>query len=242
VRLVWTYSKDWKKGRNISKYPHEYIQYLYKKSITSASNNFHKVIYTDEKNTDLFKDIVDEVIIRKPKPFIFLADLKFEVAGLLDGEMLITDGDIFFKKELKIPTGTQIGFEIEIGDVLSLIAGWKDILIVNGIEQTVPCWGIENRSAINLGLMYFNDNVIKDNLLAEYKKTQEFYVEHIEPVYKFNKDDKQFSACASQMLVKQFLLDQKINPYFFNKVNSNNLSYKHYASTAKGRFLQIYNK
>ena len=90
--------------------------------------------------------------------------------------------------------------------------------------------------------MYFNDNVIKDNLLAEYKKTQEFYVEHIEPVYKFNKDDKQFSACASQMLVKQFLLDQKISPYFFNKVNSNNLSYKHYASTAKGRFLQIYNK
>ena len=63
------------------------------------------------------------------------------------------------------------------------------------------------------------------------------------PIWKkFNKDDKQFSACASQMLVKQFLLDQKINPYFFNKVNSNNLSYKHYASTAKGRFLQIYNK
>ena len=73
MKLVWSYSKDWKKGRNISIYPHEYIQYLYKRSIKSASDDYHKIIYTDEENVDIFKDIVDEVIVREPKPFIFLA-------------------------------------------------------------------------------------------------------------------------------------------------------------------------
>ena len=101
MRLVWTYSQDYKRGNKNNYVSHEYIQFLYKKSLESAPKSYYKVMYTDEKTVDIFKDYVDEVIVRKPKEFIFLADLKFDIAEILDGEFLITDGDLIFKKELK---------------------------------------------------------------------------------------------------------------------------------------------
>jgi hypothetical protein len=238
MKLVWSYSKKWRKGKNISKYPHEYIQYLYKKSIESASKDYYKVLYTDSESKDLFKDIVDEVIIREPKPFVFLADLKFEIAELLQGEFLITDGDLFFKNKLKIPTGNKIGFELEIKKVRPKVQGWKELLIQHGIVSEVPIWNIENSSSINLGLMYFNDDKLKNKLINEYRKTQKFYTDYIEPVYKFNEKDIQFSACGSQMLVKQFLLNENITPYLFMEGKTSDFT--HYSSSSKGRYLQLF--
>lgn len=240
MKLVWSYSKDWKKGRNISIYPHEYIQYLYKRSIKSASDDYHKIIYTDEENVDIFKDIVDEVIVREPKPFIFLADLKFEIAEILDGEFLITDGDLFFKRKLIIPPGTNIGFELEIKKVRPKVLGWKNILIEHGIANKVPIWNIDNSASINLGLMYFNNDHLKSKLINEYKKTQKFFIDRIDPIYKFNENDVQFSACGSQMLVKQFLLNENITPYLF--MEGRTTDFVHYSSSSKVRYLQLFNE
>ena len=67
MRLVWTYSKDFKRGNKNNTLPHDYIQYLYKKSLELTPNSYHKIIYTDEENVDLFKPYIDEVIIREKK-------------------------------------------------------------------------------------------------------------------------------------------------------------------------------
>ena len=67
MKLVWSYSKDWKKGSNISIYPHEYIQYLYKRSIKSASDDYHKIIYTDEENVDIFMTVKRLFDLENPK-------------------------------------------------------------------------------------------------------------------------------------------------------------------------------
>lgn len=240
MRLVWTYSKDWKKGENISLYPHEYIQFLFKQSIQSASKKYHKIIYTDEENINLFKDLVDEVIIRPKKPFIFLADLKLEVAGVLNDEFLITDGDIIFNKPVPIPKNIDLGFEVLIDNVGPLISSWKEILLDNNIDKKVPLWKIPNQSAVNLGLMYFNNDKIKNKLLKEYKKTQTFYIENIEPKYKFNKKDIQFSACGAQMLFQQFLLNENLNPYYFSKDNVDNCNFTHFSSTTKNQLMKEY--
>lgn len=240
MRLIWTYSKEWKRGENIAKYSHEYIQYLYKKSITSASKEYHKVIYTDEENVGIFEGIVDQVIVRNPKPFVFLADLKFEIAELLDGEMLITDGDIFYKNKLSVPKNIPLGFEVEIQEVRPKVLNWKNILIQHGIVSEVPIWNIDNSSSINLGLMYFNDDKLKSKLINEYKKTQKFYIDYIEPIYKFNQKGKQFSACGSQMLVKQFLIHENITPYLF--MNDKNKNFIHYSSSTKVKYLQLFNE
>ena len=173
-------------------------------------------MYTDEKTVDLFKDYVDEVIVREPKEFIFLADLKFDVAEILDGELLITDGDLIFKKELNIPKNTDIGFEVGIEKVKDVVNGYKDILLEEGIAEYVPCWKHSNQASINLGLMYFNNDTIKKELIQEFRKTQDFFVNTIEPKYNFNKKNIQFSACASQMLVKQFFIDKGTEPFIFD--------------------------
>ena len=240
MRLVWTYSKDWKKGENISLYTHEYIQFLFKQSILSAPNSYHKIICTEEENVNIFKDIVDEVIILPKRPFVFLADLKFYVADILNGEFLITDGDIIFNRAVPIPKNIDLAFEVMINNVGPLVNSWKNILLENKIQKKISLWNIPNESAVNLGLMYFNNDVIKNKLTDQYKKTQNFYTEYIEPKYKFNKKDKQFSACGAQMLVKQFLLKEKINPFYFNKDNQNNCNYTHYSSTTKNQLMKEY--
>lgn len=223
MRLVWTYSRDFKRGNKNNNLPHEYIQYLYKKSLQLTPNNYHKIIYTDNENVHIFKDYVDEVIVREPKEFVFLADLKFDAAELLNGEFLITDGDMIFDKEMIIPSNTEIGFELGIDKVKDTVSSYKEILIKEGITKYVPCWKHVNESSINLGLMYFNNDTIKRELIEEFRKTQDFFVKYVEPKYGFNKNNIQFSACASQMLVKQFFIDKGIEPYLFKTDNFDKL-------------------
>lgn len=223
MRLVWTYSQDYKRGNKNNTVPHEYIQFLYKNSLQIAPSSYHKVLYTDEENISMFKDYVDEIIVREPKEFIFLADLKFDVAELLDGEFLIIDGDMLLKGELIIPENTDIGFELNIDEVKDTVKMYKDVLIKEGITKYVPCWSHDNVSSINLGLMYFNNDSLKHELIEEFRKTQKFFMEYIEPKYKFNKKQLQFSACGSQMLVKQFFIDKGIEPYVFKSNNFDKL-------------------
>ena len=47
MKLIWTYSKSWKKGFKNNHVDYGYIEYLYKKSLTEAGNQFKKIIYTD---------------------------------------------------------------------------------------------------------------------------------------------------------------------------------------------------
>ena len=70
MKLIWTYSKKFKKGilNNIAN--HRYVQKLFQKAIKDAPSQYEKIIYTDEDTVDLFKDIVDEVIIRDKNKFI----------------------------------------------------------------------------------------------------------------------------------------------------------------------------
>jgi hypothetical protein len=149
VRLVWTYSKDFKKGNLNNHVTHEYIEYLFKKSITEAPNVYTKIMYTDSENVEIFKNYVDDIIVRKPKPFVFLADLKFDVAEILNDEFIVCDGDLFLKNELVIPKNKQIGFEMKL-KVKPVVYGYKKTLIAEGIVDEIPLWGIENKHSNNL--------------------------------------------------------------------------------------------
>lgn len=207
MRLVWTYSQDYKIGSLNNSASHEYIQWLFRKAIKSAPKEYEKIIYTDKETVNIFEDLVDQVIIRPKKEFIFLADLKFDVAEKLNGEFLISDGDLFINEVLDIPD-CDLAFEYE-GVVKPQVREYKRILLEEGIENSVPIWSTVNSNYYNLGLMYFNNDYIKDKLLEEFRLTQKFFVNYIEPKYEYNKKKKQFSACGSQMLVKQFALNNE---------------------------------
>ena len=88
--------------------------------------------------------------------------------------------------------------------------------------------------------MYFNNDSLKAELIKEYRKTQDFFMKYIEPKYKFIKNNIQFSACDSQMLVKQFLLNENITPYLFMEGKTND--FVHYSSSSKIKYLQLFNE
>ena len=217
MKLIWTYSKSWKKGFKNNHVDYGYIEYLYKKSLTEAGNQFKKIIYTDEQSKDTFKDYVDEVKIIEPREFVFLADLKFYVLEKEQGEFCCIDGDLFLKRDLEIPS-SDFGFELEFKDQFAL--EYSKVFIHHGIHNVIPYWGL-NKLSINLGLMYFNNDEIKNELVSEFKKVQKFYLDKIEPIYNYNEHGKQVSICGSQYFTSQFLQHRGIKPDFFNYGNDN---------------------
>ena len=102
MKLVWTYSDRFKKGKpnKNTVATHEYIQFLFRKAIKEAPSSYQKVVFTDDYNFSLFKDLDVELIPAPKKDFIFLDDLKFDAAEIIDGEFIISDGDLFIKEEL----------------------------------------------------------------------------------------------------------------------------------------------
>lgn len=235
MKLIWTYSKDFKRGVLNNTASHGYIQWLFKESIKTAPSSYEKIMYTDEETVHLFVDIVDKVIVREKKEFIFLADLKFDIAEKTDGEFIVTDGDIFIDQILNIPPNVDMAFEFK-GTAEPVVQKYKSILLKEGIGKRVAIWETENNEFWNLGLMYFNNDAYKNKLINEYRKTQNFYIENIEPVYKFIEKNKQFSACASQMLIQQFNLNTgcKIGDFSTSM-------YRHYGNKSKMELYKTYN-
>ena len=240
MKIIWTYSKDYKKGLKNNIVPHEYIQYLFRKAIKTAPDSYTKIMYTEEENFPIFTDLVDAFIPREKKPFTFLADLKFDAAELMSGEFLVSDGDLFIHNELVLKDNPKIGFEVTVAKDNPRVLEYKRILIQNGITDIQPYWNIENKSSINLGLMYFNDDKIKDEYISEFRKVQRFYNQHIEPRYKFNEKNIQFSACGSQMFSMQYFLSKDIKPFYFLHHKENNVT--HLAAQRKDELIQQYIK
>ena len=88
--------------------------------------------------------------------------------------------------------------------------------------------------------MYFNDDKIKDEYISEFRKVQRFYNQHIEPRYKFNEKNIQFSACGSQMFSMQYFLSKDIKPFYFLHHEENNVT--HLAAQRKDELIQQYIK
>jgi len=238
VRIIWSYSKDYKKGNKNNRLPHEYIQYLFRKAIKIAPDSYEKIVYTEEENFPIFSDLGVSFIPRKKKPFTFLADLKFDIADQLSGEFLISDGDLFIEKELELKVKPKIAFEGIVEKDHPNVLKFKQILIDKGITKIQPYWNIENNSSINLGLMYFNDDKIKDDYIKEFRKVQIFYNHYIEPEYKFNEKGIQFSTCGSQMFSMQYFLEKDITPHYF--IPEANIT--HLAAERKNRLLSEFSK
>tara|TARA_B110000902_G_C14228345_1_gene557906 strand:- start:663 stop:1382 length:720 start_codon:yes stop_codon:yes gene_type:complete len=230
MKLIWTYSKDFKKGNLNNVANHKYIQTLFQKAIKTAPSQYEKIIYTDEDTVGLFEGIVDQVIVREKKDFIFLADLKFDIAEKMNGEFIVSDGDLFINKPLLIPFNVDMAFEYK-SKVEDIVYGFKEVLLKENIHKNIPIWATPNKQSWNLGLMYFNNNKLKNKLIEEYRKTQSFFIEKIEPKYRYNKNNKQFSACASQMLVEQFNLNNNCKIGEFGELNGD--KYVHYGNKRK---------
>ena len=229
MKLIWTYSKSWKKGFKNNHIDYGYVEYLYKKSILDAGNQFKKIIYTDEESKDIFRDYVDEVKIIEPREFVFLADLKFYVLEKEQGEFCCIDGDLFLKQDLEIPP-SDFGFELQFNAPYAL--EYSKIFVKHGINNIIPYWGL-NKLSINLGLMYFNNDEIKNELVSEFKKVQKFYLEEIEPIYHYNEQNKQVSVCGSQYFTSQFFEYKGIKPDFFDDGNDNFEKFFHIGGARK---------
>jgi len=236
VKLVWTYSDRFKKGREnkISEASHEYIQFLFRKSIKEAPSVYEKYIYTDEYNFKIFEDLDVNLIKAREKEFIFLDDLKMDAADAVDGEFIIIDGDLFLKNELIIPSNKKIGFEVKVDSLPTLQQ--KIILQKEGIVNQSKYWDGDNQSINNVGLIYFNDDKLKADIVGEYRKLQKFFVDKIDKKYKINENEILFSSVACCMLTYQYLEYINEKPFYFLPDNDGN--FEHLGFARKFKYLK----
>ena len=227
LKLIWTYSKKWRKSNN-TQISSEYIEYLYKKSFESADSSYKKILYTDEESKDLFKDYVDEVKIIKVKKFTFLADLKFHVLENEKGEFCCIDGDFIIRENIVF--SKDIGFEFEVVDPRALY--YSDIFLKHSVKDVIPYWDI-CESSYNLGLMYFNNDSLVKEIVSEYKKVQKFFNDVLEPKYIFNEKNEQVSICGSQYWISSFLHYKNIKPELFCSPNPNDSKCHHLGGPKK---------
>lgn len=236
MKLVWTYSDRYKKGRENrnSEASHEYIQFLYRKSIKEAPSVYDKYIYTDEYNFKIFDDLDVNLIKAEEKEFVFLDDLKFDAAEVIDGEFIITDGDLFIKNELIIPSNKKIGFEVKVDSLPTLKQ--KLILQKEGICSKLKYWEGNNKSLNNLGLIYFNDDILKNNIIQEYRNTQTFFSTYVDDKYKINKNELLYGSVGCCMFTYQYLEYINENPFYFLPDNDGN--FEHLGFARKFKYLK----
>ena len=225
MKLVWTYSDRFKKGswNKNTLASHKYIQYLFRKSIKEAPSSYEKIVFTDDYNFSIFDDLDVELIPAPKKEFIFLDDLKFDAADLIDGELIITDGDLFINKELIVPSNSSIGFEckLECEDTFEM----KLLMQKEGIDKELNYWKGKSKFINNLGLMYFNDDLLKNELIKEYRNTQLFFSLFVDKKYKINKREVLFGSAGCCMFTYQFLDSIDITPFYFLDNNFNNFDH-----------------
>ena len=238
MKLVWTYSDRFKKGRPNKNTiaTHNYIQYLYRKSIKEAPDSYQKIVFTDEYNFPLFNDLDVELIPAPKKEFIFLDDLKFDAAEIIDGEFIITDGDLFIKEELIVPPDYKIGFEVKIECNHTYLL--KEMMQNEGIGNELEYWKGDNKNINNLGLMYFNDNLLKSELIKEYRNTQLFFSLFVDKKYKINEREVLFGSAGCCMFTYQFLKSKNIPTFYF--VDNNLNKYDHLGGPRKLQYLDEY--
>ncbi len=235
MKLVWTYSDRFKKGswNKNTIASHKYIQFLFKKSIKEAPSSYEKIVFTDIYNFPLFQDLDVKLIPAPKKEFIFLDDLKFDAAETIDGEFIITDGDLFIKNEFKIPSDFKIGFEckLECENTFKM----KLLMQKEGIDKELNYWKGKSKFINNLGLMYFNDDSLKNELIKEYRNTQLFFSLFIDKKYKINKREVLFGSAGCCMFTYQFLESIGVTPFYFLDKNLNN--FDHLGGPRKLEFL-----
>lgn len=240
MKLIWTYSDRFKKGKpnKNTAASHEYIQFLFRKSIKESPCCYEKIVFTDDYNFSLFSDLDVELIQAPKKDFIFLDDLKFDAAEAIDGEFIITDGDLFIKEELTIPKDYKVGFELKVDCKPCLDS--KMLMQKEGIGDILPYWKGNNSFINNLGLMYFNDDTLKKDIVNEYRNTQSFFTEYIDKKYKINERDVLFGGTGCCMFLYQYLTSRNIPTFYF--IDDNFGKFNHLGALRKLEFLDEFHK
>ena len=240
VKLVWTYSDRFKKGRinKNSLASHEYIQFLFRKSIKEAPSSYKKIVFTDLYNFPLFDDLDVELIPAPKKDFIFLDDLKFDAVEAINGEFIITDGDLFIKDKLTIPPDSKIGFECKLECEYTF--KMKLLMQKEGIDKELEYWKGESKFINNLGLMYFNDDSLKNELIKEYRNTQLFFSLFVDKKYKINKKEVLFGSAGCCMFTHQFLESVEVKPFYF--IDNNFDKFDHLGEKRKLSLVEHFNK
>ena len=116
----------------------------------------------------------------------------------------------------------------------------KLLMQKEGIDKELEYWKGESKFINNLGLMYFNDDSLKNELIKEYRNTQLFFSLFVDKKYKINKKEVLFGSAGCCMFTHQFLESVEVKPFYF--IDNNFDKFDHLGEKRKLSLVEHFNK
>jgi hypothetical protein len=230
MKLIYTFT------RKLNHTSLERTVEIYKKSYEKNSKFHQIVLYTDEKSKNLLDDTFDNIKIIETSDVLFFDDLKFKVLYHLNEDEMLCDGDLFLNKKLQISGDYDLMFDclfdIENSVNYEFYEYYRNvskILVDHKITDTIPFYKNNLEKVINIGLLWFKDEKIKNKFLDFYFLQKNWIIKNeLEKQYNFTKDFKN-SVTFSQYFLTLFVNEYKLKSQGFRDYSD----YIHYSGSVK---------
>jgi hypothetical protein len=197
MKLIWTYDDTVGKSFIGNEYRITLINYYILSINNAKSLGYHTIIYTTKTSKKYFQEIANEIIIiEKPYETKIFDYLKIYVLENRNDKFCLIDGDLIIHKKLPEFTGDVIfdTFEEGIWEIeYEHIVKQFDKM---GIKSIVNFWTTSKLNTMNLGILSFNDDKVKNKYVKLWKEVNEWVNNQIETI----------DFDLATMVVSQYLL------------------------------------
>jgi hypothetical protein len=197
IKLIWTYDDSVGKSFIGNEYRITLINYYILSINNAKSLGYHTIIYTTNTSKKYFIEVVDEIIIiEKPYETKIFDYLKIYVLETRNDKFCLIDGDLIIHKKLPEFTEDVMFDTIEEGiweiEYETIVKQFDKM----GIKNVVNFWTTDKLNTMNLGILSFNNNNIKNEYVKLWKEVNEWV----------NNQTEFIDFDLATMVVSQYLL------------------------------------
>lgn len=242
--LTYCFSTKFGKYKN-----NDYILCFYKLSMTRAKEFGHTVsFYGCEYSINFLKGYYDNFVDISDKNFDLVDDLKLYVHENGDIDTITIDGDLILHSKLTINDSVDVVYDqkeyLHTPKWGPAYNTFIPTLKKYPIEDVIEGFKFNTPFAINVGILKFNNIEVKNLFIKKYKEFKKYYLESIEPIEEFKKNEAFISIIICQFLFGSLITEKNISSsdsrYFENAVRINRyahwIGYSKFSSNAKAGF------
>ena len=208
---------------------------FYKISMKIAKDLGYTIkFYGCEYALNFLKEFYDESVDVSNENFILTDDLKIFIHQNEPCGAITIDGDLFLYKKLSIDSEKDISIDRDEYIYHRRSKKYREYLpfFFKYDLSSINYFDKENDTALNVGILRFKNQKIKDLFISEYYKFRKLYLDIIEPKEHLLKNKKTISIIICQYLFNCISKIENIQIDYCYKEND----YKHYIGQSKKHF------
>lgn len=208
---------------------------LHRAALTAARNNGHEIVfYGDSFSLKKLKGFYDHGVSVDSKKFVLIDDLKVYIHETNNLDCTTIDSDLILHEPLRHYSQGDVWFDhielnIQRPPYRVTYHPVLDEFAKEGADKTLKHFDLNFDAAVNVGLIKFNSQYIKDYLIKSYYEIREIYLNNILPRYDMRAAGLIPSVIASQFYWTCILDDLNADCKYY----TNFIKYDHFVGPLK---------